>query len=291
MPTGEVWRRANADVGGQDLSLGVPGAAASAARDADRQRPRLLPRAHAEELGRAARPLAVLARGAGALSRAAAGRRRACTPSARTIAPAPPSTGSSTTRTWPPAARSPAPPSCCGPATISASGSPARGLARLVHEPQPAPRVESGHFLAEENPRDTCWPPLHPASSPSQVSRSTGPPMTSTGKALQVAQDHAAGGAAQHRAGARRRRRARARPHPDAGGVRRAGPEAQDHRRHLDRRDLRRRLCLGPVGPADPRPHRGGAEPALRHRPPAALGARPSRSSSSSTSCRCARRC
>ncbi len=44
----------------QRLSLAVPGAALSAARDADRQGPGLLPRAHAEELGRSARPLPVL---------------------------------------------------------------------------------------------------------------------------------------------------------------------------------------------------------------------------------------
>ena len=79
LPTAEMWRRITAGARDQRLPLGVPGAAVSAARDADRQGPDLLSRAHAEELDRAARSLAVLGRGAGALSRAAEGAgARAC---------------------------------------------------------------------------------------------------------------------------------------------------------------------------------------------------------------------
>ena len=128
-----------------------------AARDADRQGPGLLPRAHAEELGRPARPLAVLGRGAGALPRAAAGARRACTPCARTIAPAPASTGSSTRPTSPPAARSPARRSCSGRSDYLGRGgaNPLEVWQALVHERRRAPRSKSGHFLAEENPKDT----------------------------------------------------------------------------------------------------------------------------------------
>ena len=51
----------HAAVGRQDLSLAVPGPAVPAARDADRQGSGLLSGAHAQELGRPARPVAVLA--------------------------------------------------------------------------------------------------------------------------------------------------------------------------------------------------------------------------------------
>ena len=63
-----------------------------------------------------------------------------------------------------------------------------------------------------------------------------------------------------------------ARAHPDAGGVRRAGPQAPHHRRHLDRRPVRGGLCLGPLRPPHQGAHRGGAGPAPRPRPLSAVG-------------------
>ncbi len=76
--------------------------------------------------------------------------------------------------------------------------------------------------------------------------------------------DPAAASRPDHCAGARRRRRARARPHSDARSVRRARPAAQSHCRHLDRRGIRRRLCVGHARRRDPRPHRGSSRPAFR---------------------------
>src|SRR5207245_42942 len=64
-----------------------------------------------------------------------------------------------------------------------------------------------------------------------------------------------------------------ARASADAGGARRAGPQAQNHRRHLDRCRVRCRLRVGALGQAHPRARRGCVEPALRHRAPATLGA------------------
>ena len=85
-------------------------------------------------------------------------------------------------------------------------------------------------------------------------------------------QTHPSRHAADHRAGAGRWRCARAGAHPDAGSVRRTGPQAQSHRRHLHRRLVRRSLRLGALGPAHQGAHRGSAEPALRPDPLPAVG-------------------
>jgi haloacetate dehalogenase len=98
-PTAEVWRRMTAEraISGYHWQfwrslIHCP--------SADRQGPGVLPGAHAEELGRSARPLPFSAE-ALAHYRALLKRPRACMPSARTIAPAPASTASWTRRTSP----------------------------------------------------------------------------------------------------------------------------------------------------------------------------------------------
>ena len=89
VPTAEAWRRTTADRAVKRLPLGVPGAALSVARDADRQGPGLLPRAHAEELGEAGATLATSRPRRWRTIARCCRSRRAFTPSARTTAPAP----------------------------------------------------------------------------------------------------------------------------------------------------------------------------------------------------------
>ena len=170
IPTGEVWRRANAELGRQDLPLVLPGAAPSAARAPDRQGPGLLRRAHAGELGRSARPVAVFAPEALASYRAlleeparmhavcedyragatidrrlddadmAAGRRIAC------------------------------PTFSSGPTTTSAAARRSIVWRLWCSATLSGAAVESGHYQAEENPKDTLAA-LIPFLSPGSAHR------------------------------------------------------------------------------------------------------------------------
>ena len=156
LPTAEVWRRVTAERAIGVLSLGVPGAACAAARDADRQGSGLLPRAHAEELDEAARPLAVLGRRRWRTTARCCRSQRACMPSARTTAPAPASTASSTKPTCRPGAKLPARPSCLGQRLPGqARRQPLQVWRAWCSDLSAEPRSTSGHFLAEENPEAT----------------------------------------------------------------------------------------------------------------------------------------
>ena len=153
LPTAEVWRAHDRGKHAQVLSLGVPGAAEPHARDADRQGPGLLSRAHAEELGQVARSVAVLAGSAGTLSRAADTTLRAFTPSARTIAPAPPSIAQLDEADLA-AGRKIECPTFVLWARSYLPGDPLE-VWRAWCTNVTGASIDSGHFLAEENPQDT----------------------------------------------------------------------------------------------------------------------------------------
>ena len=94
MPTAEVWRRANADGAVRSYHWAFLAQPQPLPETLIGSRPRLLPRAHAEELGQAARPVAVLAPRRSRTTARCCRTRPACMRSARTTAPAPPSIGS-----------------------------------------------------------------------------------------------------------------------------------------------------------------------------------------------------